>query len=49
MIFLLFVKDESIINKLMDDLKKAGATIKKEDDIAGFLGVDKNVLKMAQL
>ena len=36
----IFAKDESKINKLMDDLKKAGATIKNEDDVAGFLGVD---------
>ena len=37
---LVFARNDDIIEKLMTDLRSAGASIKKENDVAGFLGVD---------
>lgn len=37
---LVFAKNDLIIEKLMVGLKAVGADIKKENDVAGFLGVD---------
>ena len=37
---LVFAKNNQIIEQLMNDLTKLGADLKKENDVAGFLGVD---------
>ena len=37
---LFFAKSADVINNLIEDLRKQGATLNLEDDVAGFLGVD---------
>ena len=37
---LIFAKNDKVIEKLILDLKEDGAQLNREDDVAGFLGVD---------